>query len=226
MKQVYRDSEGMTLADYERPSVAVDTAVLTYDPADPAQGLLVLEVLRADGKGWALPGTFLHKGETLERAVKRSLRKKAGVRDIDPRQLHVFDRPGRDDRGWVLSVGHVAPVPIERLAARDRDTTRLVPVSAPGKLAFDHEEIITRAVDDLRMRYDDRPDPDHLLGDTFTLRQLRQVHDAVNGCELPPEKLDTFRRNMRIHLTKLSSRKAVSPDGRGRPAQLFRRKKR
>lgn len=224
MKPEYRDSEGKALSDYPRPSVAVDTAVLTFDPADPAQGLLVLEVLREDGQGWALPGTFLHQGETLARAVRRALRKKARVTGIEPRQLHVFDRPGRDNRGWVLSVGHVATVPIASLAGRHPDKTRLVPVDAPGKLVFDHEEIIRRAVDELRSRYEDRPDPDRLLGDTFTLRQLRQVHDAVNGAELPPEKLDTFRRNMREYLAKVP-RSRVSPDGRGRPAQLFRHKK-
>lgn len=225
MKQEYRDSHGKALIDYPRPSVAVDTAVLTYDPADPGQGLLVMEVLREAGQGWALPGTFLWQGETLERAVRRSLRTKARVRGIEPRQLQVFDRPGRDDRGWVLSVGHVVAVPLTSLADRHPDNTRLVPVNAPGKLVFDHAEIIKRAVDDLRARYEERPDPDHLLGETFTLRQLRQVHDAVSGVELPPDKTDTFRRKMKDHLTAVRRAK-VSPDGLGRPAQLFRRKNR
>ena len=220
----YRDSAGKALTDYPRPSVAVDTAVLTYDPDDPGRGLLVLEVLREAGQGWALPGTFVHVGETLERAVRRSVRTKARVRGIRPRQLHVFDRPGRDDRGWVLSVGHVAAVPLEGLSERRPDTTRLVGVSTAGKLAFDHNEIIERAVADLRRRYQERPDPDLLLGETFTLRQLRQVHEAVAGGAQSPETVDTFRRNMRRHLAKVQ-RKAVSPDGRGRPAQLFRRRK-
>lgn len=224
MAELYRDEQGKSLTDWPRPSVAVDTALLTYDPADPGQGLLVLEVLREDGQGWALPGTFLHEGETLERAVRRSLRTKARVRGIAPRQLHVFDRPGRDDRGWVVSVGHVAVVPLADLAGRFPDTTRLVPARSPGRLAFDHNEIIERALDDLRSRYENDPDPDHLLGDAFTLRQLQQVHDAVDGETTTPDKHDTFRRKMKSRLTRLP-RKPVSPDGLGRPAQLFRRKK-
>lgn len=223
MTSEHRDSAGKTLADYPRPSVAVDTAVLTYDPTDPEQGLLVLEVLRESGPGWALPGTFLWEGETLARAVRRSLRVKARLRGVDPRQLHVFDRPGRDDRGWVLSVGHVAVVPIEGIADRHPDNTRLVPAASPGRLAFDHNDIINRALDDLRFRYENRPDPDRLLGEVFTLRQLRQVHDAVRGEAIGPDKLDTFRRAMQEKLTRVQ-RKPVSPDGRGRPAQLFRRR--
>lgn len=220
----YLDSAGKSLEDYPRPSVAVDTALLTYDPADPGRGLMVLEVLRELGEGWALPGTFLHEGETLERAVRRSLRTKARVRGIEPRQLHVFDRPGRDERGWVLSVGHVAVVPIEQVAGRFPDTTRLVSADSPGRLIFDHNEIIDRALADLRSRYEELPDPDHFLGDVFTLRQLRQLHDAIAGEATTPDKLDTFRRRMKGHLTPVA-RKPVSPDGVGRPAQLFRRKR-
>src|SRR5690348_2934954 len=108
----WRDSQGQTLADYVRPSVAVDTAVLSLD--DDA-GLVVLEVRRTTGRGWALPGTFLHEGETLADAVGRSLRQKANVRGLHPRQLHVFDDPRRDARGWVLSVAHVEVVPLDRL---------------------------------------------------------------------------------------------------------------
>ena len=219
MPAEYRDGQGKALTDYPRPSVAVDTAVLTYDPGG---GLLVLQVRRATGAGWGLPGTFLHPGETLARAVRRSLRDKANVHGIDPRQLHMFDRIGRDDRGWVLSVGHVAVVPLEQLHERDPENTRLVPAAAPGRLAFDHEDIIEMALTDLQSRYRDRPDPDHLLGETFTLRQLRQVHEAVDGAEIGPDRLDTFRRRMQEKLIRVTA-SPVRLEGRGRPAQLFRR---
>src|SRR4051812_47939943 len=105
---MYRDASGKTLTDYPRPSVAVDTAVLTVAP--DRRGLHVLLVRRNgkdDGSDWALPGTFLHEGETLAEAVLRSLKEKAGLLGRAPQQLHVFDAPDRDPRGWVLSVAHV-----------------------------------------------------------------------------------------------------------------------
>lgn len=213
-----RDSAGKTLADYVRPSVAVDTAVLSVDPR---RGLVVLEVHRSTGTGWALPGTFLWDGETLAQAVTRSLRTKANVHGLHPRQLHVFDRLGRDDRGWVLSVAHLVVVSADRLAERFADTTRLMPVGAPGRLAYDHNEIIELAVADLRNRYRDSPDPDHLLGEQFTLRQLRQVHEAVAGASIEDDKVDTFRRRMKLRLTETDAFD-ISESG-GRPARLFRR---
>jgi ADP-ribose pyrophosphatase YjhB (NUDIX family) len=209
----YRDSSGRSLSDYPRPSVAVDTAVLTLDPK---LGLVVLEVRRVTGTGWALPGTFLYKGETLAEAVDRSLRDKANVRGLHPRQLHVFDDPHRDDRGWVLSVAHVEVVQAERLESRFVETTRLVPVRAPGRLPYDHAGIIARAVDHIRSHYADKPDPDRLLGDEFTLRELRLAHER---CRRPLQR-DWFRRTMEPQLVATGRTTAGT---RGRPAELFRR---
>jgi ADP-ribose pyrophosphatase YjhB (NUDIX family) len=214
--RTWRDTYGHTLADYVRPSVAVDTAVLSLDQD---VGLVVLEVRRATGPGWALPGTFLHEGETLADAVDRSLREKANIRGLRPRQLHVFDDLHRDDRGWVLSVAHVEIVRLDRLASRFAETTRLMPASAPGRLTYDHTSIIERAVDDLRVGYRTEPDPDWLLGEEFTLRELRLAHEAVAGEEL---MRDTFRRTMEPQLFATGETIAA---GRGRPAELFRRKK-
>ena len=73
----------------------------------------------------------------------------------------------------------------------------------------------------LRTRYTDKPDPDHLLGERFTLRQLRQVHQAVAGEPIGPDKIDTFRRRMKLHLTETDE--FDTAESGGRPARLFRR---
>lgn len=209
----YRDRSGKSLTDYPRPSVAVDTAVLTLDDR---LGLAVLEVRRDTGRDWALPGTFLHMGETLADAVDRSLRVKANVRGLNPRQLHVFDNPTRDKRGWVLSVAHIEAVRPDRLATRFPGSTRVVPADAPGRLIYDHHEIIDLAVHHLRARYATEPDPYHLLGDEFTIRQLRVAHEQIAGREL---QRDWFRRTMEPQLIPTGT---TVTHGRGRPAELFR----
>lgn len=210
----HRDSKGKALDEYERPSVAVDTAVfsLSHDNA-----LLVLEVRRPTGRGWALPGTFLHKGETLAKAVDRSLREKADVRGLRPRQFHVFDNPRRDHRGWVLSVAHIAVVQPHQLESRTPNQTRLAPARDPGALPFDHPTIVELALQDLQARYADRPDPDGLLGDEFTLFELRAAHEAVAGKSF---QRDVFRRAMSRFVTPTGQLKS---EGRGRPAETYRR---
>jgi len=215
----YRDSVGRALADYPRPSIAVDTAVLTVP--DGGSQLFVLQIRRSgshEHASWALPGTFLHEREQLSAAVARSLRAKAGIGGRRPTQLYVFDDPARDERGWVLSVAHLDVIPYTQLSAavHDGGDVRLVPVDAAGRLPYDHPAILARAVDTVRARYADRPDPDGLLSKSFTLRELQLVHEAVAGRRLPR---DTFRRTMEGQL-RATGRTAAGT--RGRPARLFR----
>ena len=225
----YRDSTGAGLADYPQPSVAVDTAVLTLAPrTNPAPGapphrlsvLLVRRPVGASGPQWALPGTFVHQGERLADAVTRSLTEKAGVTGGHPTQLVVFDDPGRDERGWVLSVAHLAAIPYAALAGAvlaDPDRVRLAPVSRPGPLPYDHAAMVKTATNELRRRYGDRPDPEHLLGPRFTVRELLEVHAAIAGTTL---QKDTFRRGMEPHLQGTGT---LSTGTVGRPSQRFRR---
>ena len=218
---LYRDNAGKTLADYPRPSVAVDAALLTVMPGEDC--LSVLQVHRAEGAdgdpaGWGLPGTFLHEGELLLDAVQRCLRDKAGVEGTRPRQLHVFDKPDRDDRGWVLSVAHMDVVRPERLDGRIEEQTRIVPADDPGILPYDHTEIIQRAVATVRASYELAPDPERLIAGPFTILELRLMHEAVVGRKF---QRDTFRRLMEPQLTGTGR---MTSGTRGRPAELFRHK--
>ena len=225
----FRDATGARLTDYPQPSVAVDTAVLTLSPrTSPTRGapphrlsvLLVRRPVEVGSPGWALPGTFLHQGERLADAVTRSLAEKAGITAGHPAQLAVFDAPDRDERGWVLSVAHLAVVPYAALVdvlLAEPDRVRLAPVSRPGPLPYDHAQIVLAARTELRRRYAERPDPARLLGSRFTIRELHHVHEAIGGRTL---QKDTFRRAMEPHLQGTGT---VASGTVGRPSQRFRR---
>lgn len=215
----YRDSAGKTLEDYPRPSVAVDTAVLTVSDSARLSVLLTRtnDAVTSGDDEWRLPGTFLHPGETLSDAVLRSLREKAGMEGLRPRQLHVFDAPGRDDRGWVLSVAHLDVVRADRIPLIER--TRLVPVDELPKLRYDHDQIVAWAVAALREEYRATPDPWALLSaEPFTMRDVRLLHEAIAGERFNP---DTFRRSM---LPGLVPTGAVRTGARGKPAELYSRR--
>lgn len=220
----HRDSAGKTLDDYPRPSVAVDTAVLTVTDES---GLCVLLALDRDAERpqCRLPGTFLHPGETLADAVLRSLREKTGVEGLSPKQLHVFDDPKRDDRGWVLSVAHLDVVRAERIPADER--TLLVSVANVPRLPYDHGAIIEFSVQTIRADYRTKPDPGFLLPDArpdepagaFTILDLRRLHEAVTG---ETWNSDTFRRTM---LPSLVPTGQWRQGARGKPAELYVRAK-
>lgn len=210
----YRDPSGKRLVDYPRPSVAVDTAVLTVPVGESLSVLQVRDVTEED---WRLPGTFVHEGERLASAVLRSLSDKAGVTGLAPTQLHVFDDPSRDSRGWVLSVAHLDVVPFSALSSLNSSQARLVPVDTATGMVHGHDDIVAFAVASLRASYAAAPDPRGLLPEPFTMTELRHVHEAVRGERLLP---DSFRRAMLPLLVDTGSRAAVGP---GKPATRYRR---
>lgn len=219
-----------TLKDFPRPSVAVDVAVCTV-----VDGRLCMVLWRRTGPTahheWALPGSFVREREQLGDAVERTLRDKCGIAGLAPTQLAVMDDPNRDNRGWVLSVAHLDVVTADALGARRDDAqVRLAPVleersprgssllalpDNQARLPFDHDIIVGLALETLRDRYAERPDPTGLLGDRFTILRLRNLHEAVAGA---PLQKDTFRRAMLPHLTETGD---VEQGIVGRPAQLF-----
>jgi len=209
-----RDASGRRLEDYPHPSVAVDVALLTV--ADDA--LRVLQLRGTDPSGrpaWLLPGGFVHPGERLAETVRRVLHDKCGLDGLEPDQLKVFDDPGRDPRGWVMSVAHAVTVPSASLSLR-RDL-RLAPAAGGHRMPYDHDAILELARARLVARYTDRPDPDGLLGPVFTVRDLQRVHEAVVG---QAWHKDAFRRLMEPHLVPVPGK---DRSGKGPPAQLYRR---
>jgi 8-oxo-dGTP diphosphatase len=206
----WRDPSGRTLADYPHPSIAVDVALLTVRE----DRLCVLLHGKHDGL-WYLPGRFVRIDETLREAALLALREKVGVTGQEPEQLHVFDALDRDSRGRVITVAHVDLVPAKLLGTA---TGAPVPVDELPQLAFDHREIVHKAVERVQAEYRERPDQRRLLGERFTLFELQRVHEAVLGERL---QKDTFRRRM---LPGLQETDTVQRGSVGKPARLFRRK--
>jgi 8-oxo-dGTP diphosphatase len=101
---------------------------------------------------WALPGGFVEPDEPLESAARRELREEAGVEPRLLEQLHTFGDPGRDPRGWTISVAYLAILDEEEgralrpRAGSDAAEAGWFDLSAPPPLAFDHAEILACAI--------------------------------------------------------------------------------
>src|SRR5262245_61945163 len=131
--------------DYPRPAITVDVAVVTRE--DRPRILLIRRKHDPFAGKWALPGGFVDQGETLSAAARRELREETGVIGVDLEQLGTSGAPGRDRRGWTISVAfraRVDPTDLKPLAADDADATDWHPLYAPPPLAFDHDRILER----------------------------------------------------------------------------------
>src|SRR5712691_10827365 len=94
--------------------IAVDVVLFTVRPAERPEDAWQVLLVQTDDPGfagkWALPGVLVHQNETFDAAARRALRKKAGLdaQEWYLDQLGSFGHPGRDTRGRVVSVAHVA----------------------------------------------------------------------------------------------------------------------
>jgi 8-oxo-dGTP diphosphatase len=178
--------EGIGVAysyDYARPALTADAVVFTiFD--ERLHVLLIQRLGEPFARSWALPGGFCEENEPASEAVKRELEEETGVIGVWLEQLRTFDTPGRDPRGWTVSVAHVALIDGARVSpagADDAGEARWWEVSALPDLAFDHAEIIACALQRLRnkLRWDNIGA--QLLPERFTLAALQRVHEAVLG---------------------------------------------
>ncbi len=128
---------------YARPSVTVDIAIVTTET--PPQVLLIRRKHDPFAGTWALPGGFVDANEPLLTAAQRELLEETGVAHATLEQLHTFGDPGRDPRGWTISVAYLARVARASLAPHAGDDAADVgwfPLSALPPLAFDHAQIL------------------------------------------------------------------------------------
>jgi 8-oxo-dGTP diphosphatase len=215
---------------YERPSVTVDVVVLTA--AEGAiKALLVRRIEPPQAGSWALPGTFVRMGESLEDAALRALAEKAGITDVYLEQLCTFGAPARDPRTRVITVAYCALVSGERLAGRDLARLRvpwdgeeggaveaLDRTGEPLDMAFDHAEVLGMAVKRMRGKLGYTAIGYQLLPETFTLRQLQDVHETVLG---RPLNKDSFRRRM-LASGEIEATGELETEVEHRPAEHYR----
>lgn len=179
--------------DYPRPSVAVDLVVFTILDAD----LKVLLIKRGEAPflgQWALPGGFLRvemtpesQGEGVDEAAARELHEETGLPpgSCYLEQLYTFGAPGRDPRGRVISVAYYALIrptlaPLVK-AGGDAAHAGWVSVTEVKKLAFDHREIFDRALERIRGKLDYSNIAFALVPESFTIPELRAVHEVIKG---------------------------------------------
>jgi 8-oxo-dGTP diphosphatase len=137
---------GRYIYDYPRPAVTVDLVIQSTD-AEPC--VLLIRRRQPPYQGaWALPGGFVEPDEPLEQAARRELHEETGVSVESLVQLGAFGDPGRDPRGWTVSVAFLARVPansISPVAADDALDVAWHPMDRLPVLAFDHAEILKAA---------------------------------------------------------------------------------
>ena len=183
-------------------TLAVSTVIFALSPN--ASGQLALSIplvrrIRAPFDGmWALPGGPLASDEDLDAAAARNLAETTGLEPKYLEQLYAFGNVDRSDGHLqserVVSIVYWALVGSQEAnqAIQDDNVKWFVADSLP-QLAFDHNVIVSYALNRLRNKMEYARIAHGFLPETFTLAQLREVYEAVLGRHLDP---GNFRRTV------------------------------
>ncbi len=187
---------------FPRGALTVDVVVfgVTVDITGSSLDVLLIERKADPFKGkLALPGGFVNLKESLDDAAYRELKEETSMRPSYIEQLYTFGDPNRDPRERVVSVAYMALVrrgdhhvhpgsdakrvewcraaTLAPSARKSGDRYILRPASQ--KLAFDHNLIVTKALERLRAKVRYAPIGFDLLPTHFTLGQLQELYETI-----------------------------------------------
>jgi len=195
---------------HQRPAVAID--LVLFGVVDGSLHVLVGK--RADGPHLGktcLPGTYLREHEDASAACARKIAS-IGLAHTYLEQLYTFTEPKRDPRERVVSIAYYGLIPTPSIWPQgDTKVDQLMwlkPARASReRWAFDHREILARAVERLQAKVHYAPISAHLLSHAFTLGELASVYQAILGRKID---LSNFRRDLlKQELVRPVGRKAV-----------------
>jgi 8-oxo-dGTP diphosphatase len=215
--------------DWRPPHVllTVDLVILTL--RDEALHLLLVErgVEPYQGR-MALPGGFLRDdAEPIDAAARRELHEETGMEAaaFHLEEFGVYGDPGRDPRGRVVSVAHLAILPRlpDPVAGTDAAAARWVRADdvLGGRLdlAFDHCRIVADGVEEARRKLENSALATAFCGPTFTIAELQRVYEAVWGISLDPRNFYRKVQGTRGFIVPVAD---VRKQAVGRPARIFR----
>lgn len=125
----------------DRHRVAVDLIIVQDDR------VVLIERKNEPYQGqWCLPGGFVDAGEQVHEAAIREAKEETGLTlELDD-LVGIYDAPGRDPRGPVISITYRAtPTGGELAADTDAADARWWSLDDLPDLGFDHEQMIADA---------------------------------------------------------------------------------
>ena len=208
-----------TSYEFPRAALTVDCVVFGFDEGDLKLLLIQRDISPFAGK-WALPGGFVRLPESLNEAALRELEEETGLRKVYLEQLYTFGEAKRDPRERVVTVAYYALVKLSDhrvKAATDAREAAWFSINDLPRVAFDHEEIIEKALQRLKGKVRYEPLGFELLPRRFTLTQLQHLYETI--LEAPLDKRN-FRKKI-LGMGLLIETDEIEQDVAHRAARLF-----
>jgi 8-oxo-dGTP diphosphatase len=213
------ETEKYDVTKYERPSVTVDVVIFSVVEGELKVLLIKRKNWPFEGT-WAIPGGFVDMDEPLGDAAARELYEETGVESVYLEQFYAFGQPDRDPRTRVISVAYLTLVDagqLQPIAADDAADVGWFSVHDPPPLAFDHVDVLKRALQRLRHKLEFTLLGSLFMPGEFTLSELRRTYERILN-----EKLDGRRFRRRILAAEILEDTGTRRGSGRRAAKLYR----
>lgn len=172
---------------HPRHFVAVDCVIFGYDEGELCLLLYPRGFEPAKG-AWSLMGGFVQEEESSDGAAKRVLKQTTGLENIFLKQVAAFAEPNRDSEARVISIAYYSLVRMEEhdKACVRENGAHWWPISALPEMIFDHRNMVEKALFKLQQEAGVRLIGQELLGEKFTLLQLRRLYEVIFQREFDP----------------------------------------
>ena len=177
------------------------------------------------GRGeWSLYGGFVASDESVDDAATRTLYELTGLRNLFMRQVGAFGKVDRDPGERVVSIAYYALINVKDYddELRLQHGVKWVDINEIPQLYSDHNEMVRKARKLMQQKLAQEPVGFRLLPSLFTLTQLQNLYEAVNGAELD-------KRNVRKRIKEMDfieKTELVDKTSSKRGAYLYRFNKR
>ncbi|QIH35054.1 NUDIX domain-containing protein [Sphingobacterium sp. DR205] len=205
--------------DYPRPAVTVDCVIFGFEK-NQLKLLLTKRAIEPYLGKWAFPGGFIREDETADECALRKLSEEAGLSNIFLEQLYTFSKLNRDPRGRVISVAYFAlvkPTEYTLEAGLDIDAVQWFSLEEVADLAFDHQQILSVAVERLKGKIRYQPIGFELLPAQFTLPELHNLYETILQRSIDR---GNFRKKM-LSMGLLIDHSDMQKDRHARAAKIY-----
>ena len=177
------------------------------------------------GRGeWSLYGGFVAADESVDNAATRTLYELTGLRNLFMRQVGAFGNVDRDPGERVVSIAYYALINVKDYdeELRLQHGVKWVDINEIPQLYSDHNEMVHKARKLMQQKLAQEPVGFRLLPALFTLTQLQNLYEAVNGAELDKRN---FRKRIK-EMDFIEKTELVDKTSSKRGAFLYRFNKR
>jgi len=171
---------------------------------------------------WALVGGALYNNEEIECGVKREIREKTGIEDIDLYFSNYFSDVERSPIMRMVALGFIGIVDNKKMNII-KDTLKTCnadwfSIDNIPDLAYDHNKIINDSLENLKELILDTNILKVLFSSEFTIPELQSVYEIILGYNLDRRN---FRKKLLLDNLIVDTNKYKNYKG-NKPAKLYK----